>query len=396
MDRPGSKRWRTLLIISLASAAWAFSFGLSVPLGALWLHDSGYSATVVGLNTSIYYLGVVGASLLLPWLMQRGGRGVAIAGMLIDAATVALFPWAGGCLAWFLLRLCSGVSTAMCLIPMETRVNHNAPPESRARDFGIYALSVALGIGLGPLVGLPLYPVAPTFAFLLGGGVAALGGALLWWCHTEDLTPEEAHQDAPLRPTEHLFSLGTAWVQGFLEGGTLTFLTGYLLGLGYTEKAASGLLGVLFLGVVLFQLPGAMLADRLGRTTVVLACQLLTLAGLVVLPLCVSTTALATWLFVVGACCAALYPLGLALLGERVPPAALARANAWYLACNCAGSLLGPWAMGEAIDCLGSRGLFVAGAAAMLLALATWALPRRRSPPKPLGHQPDVDSRRAA
>jgi MFS family permease len=208
--------------------------------------------------------------------------------------------------------------------------------------------------------------------------------------------PEEVNGDAPLYAGEHLFSLGTAWVQGFLEGGTLTFLSGYLLGLGYTESGASALLGALFLGVVLFQIPGALLADRLGRRHVVLACQLLTLVGMVTLPFCASTPALALWLFVVGACCAALYPLGLALLGERVSSSALARANAWYLACNCAGSLIGPWVMGEAIDRMGPQGMFAAGAAAMVLVIVTWTFPSRRSSPSASGQEPPVASRHVA
>ena len=35
------------------------------------------------------------------------------------------------------------MATALSIIPMETLVNHNAPPERRARDFGLYAFSVA-------------------------------------------------------------------------------------------------------------------------------------------------------------------------------------------------------------------------------------------------------------
>jgi MFS family permease len=75
----------------------------------------------------------------------------------------------------------------------------------------------------------------------------------------------------------------------------------------------------------------------------------------------------------VGGCCAAIYPLGLALLGERTPPPALARANAWYLASNCAGSLSGPVLMGAAIDLTGSHlALFAVGMAAVALVLAVW------------------------
>ncbi|HEY7156072.1 MAG TPA: hypothetical protein VH575_19060, partial [Gemmataceae bacterium] len=60
---------RTLLMLCLASAGWAFSFGLSAPLASLWLRDAGRGARVIGLNTSLYYLGVALAALAVPCLM---------------------------------------------------------------------------------------------------------------------------------------------------------------------------------------------------------------------------------------------------------------------------------------------------------------------------------------
>src|SRR5205814_2364057 len=120
------------------------------------------------------------------------------------------------------------------------------------------------------------------------------------------------------------------------------FLALYLLSRGYGETLAGGLMAVLFAGVVAAQLPIGWLADRFGRRRVLLACHGLLLAGLVLVPLTPWTLPLALQLFVVGAACGALYPLGLALLGERLPKDALGEANAWYLAANCAGSLSGP------------------------------------------------------
>ncbi len=363
-------RRRNLLVLCLASAGWAFSFGLGAPLASLWLHDAGLSAKVVGLNTSIYYLGIALASFAVPSLMARADRGCLVAGVVIDALVTALFPWTASPLAWFLLRLVGGLASAMALIPMETRVNHNAPPERRARDFGFYAFSVALGIGLGTLVGLLLYPVAPRLAFALGGAVTLAAAAVAWVGLPAAGGPVDfGARGEALAASRHLLSLGTAWVQGFLEGGTLTFLSIYLLGLGHSEAVVSGLMGGLFLGVILIQVPVAWLADRLGRLRVLLACHLVLLAGLACLPWCVQLSGIATWLFVVGACCAAQYPLGLALLGERVPPSGMARANAWYLASNCAGSLSGPVLIGLAIDSFGPRALFAAGGAAVVLVL---------------------------
>ena len=87
--------------------------------------------------------------------------------MVVDGLTTALFPWAGCVAGWNLLRLLSGIATALCLIPMETRVNHNAEPSRRARDFGIYAFFVAIGVGLGPVTGLLLYDTARASRSLL-------------------------------------------------------------------------------------------------------------------------------------------------------------------------------------------------------------------------------------
>ncbi len=366
----------TLVMLCLASGGWAFGFGLSAPLASLWLRDAGCSAPLIGYNTSLYYLGVALAAPAVPALMRRASRLCVVGGILLDAFVVALFPWTASLAVWFLLRLLGGMATALSIIPMETLVNHNAPPEHRARDFGWYAFSVALGIALGSLVGLPLYPLAPRGAFALGG-LVTLASALVAWigwpaCPIRAGSVSEGEAsvaDASGSFPANTFSYGTAWVQGFLEGGLITFLTIYLLGQGYTEGGASLLVGGLFAGVILCQLPLAWLADRLGRLHILRGCHGLLLTALLVVRFCPATPLLAVSLFVLGTCCGALYPLGLAVLGERVPAAGLARANAWYLASNCAGSLAGPVLFGWMIQGFGQPAQFLAGAAAVAVIL---------------------------
>jgi MFS family permease len=370
MGGNSAARWRTLLVLCLVSAGWAFSFGVGATLSPLWLGDAGLSAKVRGLNTSIYYLGIALASLFVPRLMARADRSCMVAGIVVDAAVTALFPWTESPTVWHLLRLAGGIASAMALIPMETRVNCNAPSEYRARDFGFYAFSVALGVGLGTVVGLELYAEAPRLGFALGGavtlaaavlaqaGLPAAGGAV-----------EGDGSGEPLVLERHLLSLGSAWVQGFLEGATVTFLPLYLIGLGHGKDGAGDLMGSLFLGVILIQVPVAWLADHLGRMRVLVLCHLVLLIGLVCLPWCVRMPSLAGWLFAVGGTCSALYPLGLALLGERAGAGALARGNSWYQASNSAGSLCGPFLVGLAIDGFGQRAQFAAGAAAVVAVL---------------------------
>jgi MFS family permease len=134
-------------------------------------------------------------------------------------------------------------------------------------------------------------------------------------------------------------------------------------------------MGGLMIGVILAQAPLAALADRLGRTVVLAGCNAVALFGIGCLMWTGGTVWLAFWLFAVGACSGALYPLSLALLGERTPPAAMSRAGACFLAINCAGSLTGPVVAGAAMDLFGRGALFLSGGCALVAVLAGWAVP---------------------
>src|SRR6185437_16048322 len=101
------------------------------------------------------------------------------------------------------------------------------------------------------------------------------------------------------------------------------------------------------------------------RTQVLAGCNVVALLGAGCLMWTGGVGWLAVWLFVVGACSGAFYPLGLALLGERTPTSALSRAGAWFLAINCLGSVTGPVIAGKAMDLFGRGALFVSGGGAI-------------------------------
>lgn len=360
----------------LAGLFWSFNFGLGAPLASLWLQDHGHSATVIGLNTGVYYLGIALAAGIVPWMMRRFGRGCPVLGMVASGLSVALFPWGGGLFGWFLLRLLNGVGGALSLIPMETFVNHASPHEHRARNFGFYAFSVALGIALGTLVGMQMYSGTPRLAFVLGGVVPFLSVIAILGGVSRMEAPAEEDAKGTLPVGRIFLSLGSAWSQGFLEGGMIALLPIYLLAIGLTDSAVGWLMSGMMMGVIGFQVPVAWLADRLGRTNVLLGCYAVTAVSLVFMPFCTGSAWLALWLFLAGACSAAFYPLGLALLGEKTPRSGLARANAWYLGINCVGSLTGPVCCGIAMDEFGRRALFVAGEMAVVLVLVAWVIVR--------------------
>jgi MFS family permease len=222
-----------------------------------------------------------------------------------------------------------------------------------------------------------MYPTLPVWAFAVGGLTAILAGAVLWAQLPRPAVAEAERQGGSSVPlTRNLLSFGTAWCQGFLEGGMVGFLSLYLLHMGLGNDRVSWLTSSIMIGVILFQIPVATLAQRFGQTSILLGCYAVTIAGLCLLPFCEDGLWLVLWLFTVGACSGAFYPLGLTLLGQRVPSSGLARANAWFLAINCLGSVMGPGITGEVMEQFGERAMFGTGLFAVVLVLALWLIQR--------------------
>jgi len=366
-----------LLVLCLVSAGWAFSFGLGAPLASLWLSDAGHSNSIIGLNTGVYYLGIAGTAIAVPWLMRRMGRCCPAVGFALSAATVMLFPWGASLFGWFVLRLLNGIGGAMSLIPLETYVNRHSSEQQRPRNFGFYAVAIAIGWALGNLVGLQLYDRAARSAFVLGGLITLAALPLLWFALPWPQEPSaQRGERVPIPWRRSLLSFGSGWGQGFLEGSMVSLLPIYLLFLGLSKDEISWLTSGIMIGVILFQVPVAWLADRLGRARVLLGCHLVVLAGLIALPFRTGHVLLPICLFLIGACSGAFYPLGLSLLGEQVRDAALARASVCFLALNCLGSLVGPIVTGVVMDAYGKAAMPASGIAACLAVLAVWLVLR--------------------
>jgi MFS family permease len=218
-----------------------------------------------------------------------------------------------------------------------------------------------------------LYIPGERSAFYLGAAGPLLGALVLWrWLGVERCMPREISAPMPGRRHRHLLSFGTAWCQGFLEGGMLAFLSSYLMYRGLSAPVAGGMMGVTMIGVILFQVPVAWIADRYGRLPMLLGSYAVVLATLALVPCCRGLLPLGICLFAFGAFSGAMYPLGLSLLGEGLSESSLARAYAWYLAMECVGSLIGAAAMGGARDLWGQSAMFAVGVAAVAAVLAAW------------------------
>jgi MFS family permease len=365
---------------------------LECPLASRWLQDAGHSDTFIGLNTGTHFFGVIVMGAFAPALMRRFGRGCVLIGLLLSGVGVAAFPYGNNAYGWFTLRLLAGAGGALAMIALETLINLNAPPDRRARDFALYACSVGIGFALGSFVGLHLFEHLPAGSFLLGGGLTLAAIPLVLLLPVFPRAPVEESK-SPLRPP--FLSIGSAWCQGFLEAGMLALLPLYLRGVGLKDGAAGNLIGGILIGILGCQIPIGWLADRIGRERVLIGCFVIVAIGLVVAPHADREVGLPFWLFVIGVFSGAFYPLGLALLGERLPPAEIPRANAWYLGVNCFGSLVSPIVSGPAMDEYGAEAMFWTSEAAVVGTLVLWLIARRWVPglqQSPQGRLPSAQS----
>jgi MFS family permease len=373
---------RQLVLVCAITALWAVNFGVGSQAVTHYLKLHAIHDTIVGLIHASYYVGVAGTALFVPRLVRRFGLRTSAGGLLLSAASVAAFPLGGGEFGWIALRFLSGAGSALSLIPLETYLSQRAQPERRTEIFSYYAASMAIAGALGIALGNEWFDDNGFTRGLLGPGrnafvVAALFPILAWLLARLGLSSEGQH-DTPDTESfridwrNHFLSFGTAWTQGFLEGGLLAFLSLHLMSMGMSLTAVGGLMGVTMIGVIVFQIPVSWLADHLGRTRTLLACYGVVLATLLSLPWITSLIVLGCVLFLLGACSGAMYPLGLSLLGNKVSAGSLSRAFALYTTMECIGSAMGDTLMGKARDVWGDTAMFHVGAAALSVVLAMW------------------------
>ena len=360
--------------ICLCCWGWAFGYGLEFPLASRYLEDHGQGEAFIGANTSTHFIGILLTGLIAPWLLARLGRKAIALGLVLTGLSIALFPW-GDPVSWFLFRFLSGAGGVLALLGLETLINLSGNEQGRARQFALYAMAIGGGFAAGACTGLNVYPFSPRLGFLLGGCVTALAAICVFGLPTYPCLPNEKMGKcrAPF------LCLGSAWSQGFLEAGMLAFIPIYLRAEGVSDGVVGMLIAVMLVGILVLQWPIGWLGDHIGRESTLVGCFVLVALGLGLLSFSPTGITLMVLLVGVGVGSGAFYPLGLALLGERLPPVFVPRANAWYLAINAAGSLVGPAVTGPMMQYVGQSALFWVGGIVVLGVLLVWLAGEGRS-----------------
>lgn len=372
----------SILSLLLASAILLLGVGLQGTLIALRAGVEGFSVDTTGVVMAAYFIGYALGTRLCPTLIRQFGhiRTYAILATIASAVAVA-YPLLPTPLAWFLLRIMTGISIVGLFIVIESWLNEIAPSESRGRFFAVYMLITLLAMALGQFIilagdvsGFDLFAITTILISL----------ALVPVAMTRVRQPEPTEA-----PPIHLFTLyqnspmgvvGTL-IAGMVNGAFWGLSPVFASSIGLNDLHIALFISLTVIGGALLQWPVGLLSDRFDRRSVLTAATFL--GGLVVLGMHSLTVLrlheaiLFGGGFLFGAFAFSLYSLSVSHVNDRLEPGQTLEAARGLLQLYGIGAAIGPILAGYTMKLLGASSLLLFFAFWML-ALGLFSLIRMR------------------
>jgi MFS family permease len=357
--------WRVYGAVLLLGVA----YGLAVAVIALHLDARGVGKRAIGELAACFALGLVAAAVPAGRIIGRFGAKRTLASALAGyAVAVALFPRLDSFAAIAVDRFADGACSALAWVGFETILLRRSDATNKAHVMSLYAIAMALGYIVGPLVS-HFFASSLASAFVVSGAIATASSlfvALRLEPDARDLAVEKTHDDAGPHASAWaiLGRIKTAcfatFAYGYFEASVVLFLPLYLVESKGIERGQTMMIPAFFAaGMLLFSNVAGRLGDRFGHLAVMRV--LASVGGAMVLGfVALSTfTPMAVAVFVAGATLASISPVSLALQGVVTPARDYERANATYNAFYAAGILLGPPLSSLVFERLGGAAMLV-------------------------------------
>jgi MFS family permease len=350
---------RPLVPILAACAAAGLLAGTSWPLVPLALERQGIDKAVIGVIAAAWGMGMLLTAPRIPHLAARFGTVPLIVGAVVVGAAVSVAytltsnPW-----VWFVLNLTHGAVDGVPWVLSEIWINIVVEERRRGRAMALYAMLIAAGMALGPFV-LQAVGVYGPLPFLTCAAIALLIAVPLlpYWKTAPVIAPEPGSGFAAVVLAAPLAMLA-AFSSGVGEQVAFSFLPVYAVSSGVPPKIGALWLSVFVIGNLVLQWPVGWLADRINRRAVLAGAAIASAALVLLLPMVPAhSPAVLVVVLLWGGISFGIYPLGLALLGQRFRNGDIARANTVFSMLYIGGGLIGQPLTGTAMDLLGDAGL---------------------------------------
>ncbi len=348
LDRNIWRVYKAVLVLGVA-------YGLSVSVIALHLDDLGYKEQAIGGLAAWFASGIVLLSIPAGKLVSRiGAKRTLVAALAGYAASACVFPWLSSFSAIAAARMLDGGCSACIWVSCETILLRRSSEANKAQVMSFYAMAMAVGYVVGPLLAHNLVSVFPMRAAFFVSGVLAIITAAYVALRLEPDTRDAAaaarvvERDRAKTSTLALVariktSCFATFAYGYFEASVVLFLPLYLMHDKGIARERTLLVPAFFAaGMLLFTNVFGRLGDRFGHL------RLMRILGTVGATMVLGFVALTSFapmaaaVFVAGATLASISPVSLALQGVVTEPRDYDRANGVYNAFYAAGILVGP------------------------------------------------------
>ena len=358
-SQPAVGPWRSLLPVFAACAAIGLQAGVALPLVPLALDRQGADKLTIGIVAAAWGIGMLLTAPHIPRLAARfGAVPFIVAAVVVGSGLTVAYTLTESVVVWFVLSLCHGAVGGVPWVVSEIWMNVVVEEKHRGRVMGVYAMLVALGLALGPFV-LQVVGVYGPRPFLACAALALLVTLPLlpYWRtaprieHADDSHYLAVVSGAPL-------AMLAAFACGLGEQVAFSFLPVYAVDAGVAAQTGALWLSAFVIGNVVLQWPIGWAADHADRRLVLAGCTLASTFLVVLLPIVSAhSPAIIAVIAVWGGLSFSIYPVGLALLGQRFGGGDIARANTAFSMLYILGGLVGRPLAGAAMDAVGEAGL---------------------------------------
>lgn len=378
-------RDRNIWVIYATILLLGIAYGTSIAVLAIHLDAHGIEKSEMGALAAAFAMGIITFAMPAGAVIARLGAKRTLFGALLGyAACVASFPFLDT-LPWLALaRFFDGAFSVHVWVAAETALLSRASKDDKGFVMSLYAISLAVGYVVGPILArVVAHEASTTPAFLTAGLLAAFAAGLVRFAyessgpravsHDEHALPvHDASAEDPVGSVRSVFwrtktSCLATFSYGYFQASVVLFLPLYLIEDKHVPKDRTILVTAFFAaGMLTLSTWAGRLGDKHGYLRVMRVLGAVGGAMVASFAWLDSFAVMCLAVFVAGATLASISPVSLALQGVAVKPAELGRANALYNGSYALGMLLGPPLSGA---------LFTKwGGATMLLHLAVgWA-----------------------
>jgi MFS family permease len=352
-DRNIWRLYRATLVLGVA-------YGLSVSVIALHLDDLGFHEQAIGGLAAWFAAGIVALSIPAGRLVHRVGAQRTLVGALLGyAVSACVFPLLTSFATIAAARLLDGACSACIWVSCETILLRRSSAANKAQVMSLYAMAMAIGYVVGPLLAHALVSVLPLSAAFVASAALAAGAAgyVALRLEPDPRDPHAApgtavsHRAAGVERTTPALALlariktscFATFAYGYFEASVVLFLPLYLMHDKGIARDKTVLVTAFFAaGMLLFTNVAGRLGDRFGH---LLLMRILAVVGGSMVFAFIrlgSFAPMAVAVFVAGATLASISPVSLALQGVVTDPEDYDRANGIYNAFYATGIFLGP------------------------------------------------------